>query len=95
MTDEELEKLRIDLSQQIERLSRIPDKQMSRTERKRRVVLRARREALDKIKRARDDGSLHQEARASLDYALLTKYGERNVFLYNFMKARTSWWPGI
>ena len=95
MTDEELEKLQHELSQQIERLSNIPDQQMSRTERKRQVVLRARKAALDKIKKAREDGSLHQEARASLDYSLLTKYGERNVFLYNFMKARMSWWPGI
>ena len=68
---------------------------MSRAERKRRVVLRARKEALDKIKKAREDGSINQEARASLDYGLLTKYGERNIFLYNFMRARISWWPGI
>ena len=95
MTDEELETLRCELSQQIERLSSIPEEQMSRTERKRRVVLRARKEALDKIKKAREDGNLHREARASLDYSLLTKYGERNIFLYNFMRARMSWWPGM
>jgi hypothetical protein len=95
MTDEELEKLRVELSREIERLCRIPDKQLSRTERKRRVVLRARKEALEKIKKAREDGSLHGEARASLDYSLLTRYGEKNVFLYNFMKARMCWWPGI
>ena len=95
MTDEELETLRSELSQEIERLSRIPDQQMSRTERKRRVVLRARKEALEKMKKAREEGSLHKEVRASLDYNVLTEYGERNVFLYNFMRARMSWWPGL
>jgi hypothetical protein len=94
MTDEELETLQTELSQQIERLSRIPDKQMSRTERKHQAVLRARKEALDRVKGARGEENTHREAKANLDYAILTEYGERNIFLYNFMKARMSWWMG-
>jgi hypothetical protein len=92
MTGEELEALQRELSQQIERLSNIPDRQMSRKERRHRVVLRARKEALDRVKEAREKGNMHREARANLDYAILTEYGERNVFLFNFMKARMFWW---
>jgi hypothetical protein len=30
--------------------------------------------------------------KANLDYALLTDYGEKNILLYNLMKARLSFW---
>lgn len=92
MTNEELEKLQSELSGQIKQLADIPEGKITRTERKRLVVLQARKEALDKIKKARDDGSVNEEARAGLDYTIITKYGEKNIFLYNFMKARMSWW---
>ena len=95
MIDEELETLRREVSGDLEQLSDIPEEQLNPKERKHRAVLRARKQALDRLKKARDEGNVHQENKASLDYALLTEYGERNIFLYNFMRARLYWWHGI
>ncbi len=95
MTDEELETLRHEVSGKIEQLSDTPEEQLNRKERKHRTVLCARKQALDRMKKARQDGDVHQETKAGLDYALLTEYGERNILLYNLMKARLSWWHSI
>jgi hypothetical protein len=95
MTDEELEELRQEVSVKIEQLPDTPDEQLNNKERRHRAVLQARQRALDRMKKARQEGNIHQEARAGLDYTLLTEYGERNIFLYNIMKARLSWWRGI
>jgi hypothetical protein len=95
MTDEELETLRREVSGNLEQLSDIPEEQLNSRERKHRAVLRAREQALNRLKQARDEGDVHQETRAGLDYTLLTEYGERNIFLYNLMKARLFWWRGI
>jgi hypothetical protein len=95
MTDEELEKLQKEVSAGLEELRDTPEEQLTRKERRHRTVLRARKQALDRMKQARKEGSAHQEAKASLDYAILTEYGERNIFLYNIMKARLLWWRGI
>jgi hypothetical protein len=93
MTDEELTKLTGEITGQIEQLPVDADKAQGRAERRHWLVLRARREALDRIKTAREKSDMRQEAKASLDYALLTEYGEKNILLYNLMKARSGWWP--
>ena len=95
MTDEELETLQREVSDQIEQLADTPEEQLSYKERKHRTVLRARKQALERMKAAREKGNINQEARAGLDYTLLTEYGERNIFLYNIMKSRLFWWRGI
>lgn len=95
MTDEELEKLQQEVSGKLEELRNITEEQLNYKERRHRTVLRARKQALDRLKKAREEGNLHQEARAGMDYTLLTEYGERNIFLYNIMKARLFWWLGI
>ena len=91
MTEEELDNLTQEISREIERLPDDPEKPLGRKEKKHRLVLRARRQALDKIKEAKEKGDFNREIGANMDYALLTEYGEKNVFLYNFMKARLSW----
>ena len=91
MTEEELDKIAQGISREIEQLPDDPEKPLSRKERKHRLVLRARGEALDKIREAKGKGDFNREIRANMDYALLTEYGEKNVFLYNLMKARLSW----
>jgi RPA family protein len=93
MTDEDLDKLTGEIAGQIERLPEDASKAQSRAERKHRLVLQARREALGRIKAAREAHNFNHEAKASMDYALLTEYGEKNILLYNFMKARSGWWP--
>lgn len=95
MTDDELETLRKEVSGQIELLPDTPDERLDRKDKRHRAVLRARKQALDRLKKARQDGDVNQETRAGLDYTLLTEYGERNIFLYNLMKARLFWWRGM
>ena len=93
MTDEELAKLTGEITGQISQLPDDANKAQGRAEKKHWVVLQARREALVMIKAAREKRDMRQEAQACMDYALLTEYGENNPLLYNFMKARSGWWP--
>lgn len=95
MTDEELAGLMQEISEEIEGLPESDDKPLTGKQRKHKLVLRARHQALEKVKEAKEKGSINGEAKALLDYALLTDYGEKNIFLYNFMKARLYWWRGI
>lgn len=92
MTDEELDELTQDISRRIEQLPDDPERPLNHKERKHKLVLRARRQALERIKDAKGKGDIHQEVKANLDYALLTDYGEKNILLYNLMKARLSFW---
>ncbi len=55
------------------------------------MVLRARKDALERIKAAIVEGDTTGETRASLDYGLLTEYGERHFILYNFVKSQMGW----
>jgi hypothetical protein len=95
MTDEELAGLMQEISEEIEGLPESDEEPLTRRERRHKLVLRARKQALEKVKEAREKGSINGEAKAVLDYALLTDYGEKNIFLYNFMRARVNWWRGI
>ncbi len=92
MTDEDLAKLTGEITGQISQLPDDANETQGRAEKKHRLVLQARREALGRIKTAREKRDMRQEAQASMDYALLTEYGERNPILFNFMKARSAWW---
>ena len=89
MTDEELEKLKAELAEQIERLSG-EGVVLSKEERKTKLLLKAKENALDRIKEAREKGSIRQETRACVDYALLNEYGHRNWLVYNFARSRMS-----
>jgi hypothetical protein len=95
VNDEQLDNLTREISAEIEQMSSDAAKPLTRQERKHKLVLRARRQALDRMKEAKGKGDINQEVKANLDYALLTDYGEKNIFLYNFMKARLYWWRGI
>jgi hypothetical protein len=92
MTDEELTRLTGEITGQIEKLPEDPSKTQGWAEKKHRLVLQARREALGRVKAAREKSDIRQEAKACMDYALLTEYGEKNQLLFNFMKARSGWW---
>ena len=95
MTDEELEALQQQITDRIKSLPATPDEQLTLKERRYRRVLRAKQQVLARIQKAREQGNINQEVKAGLDYAVLDKYGERNIFLYNLMKARQIWWRGI
>jgi len=89
MTDEELERLKVELAEQLEQLSG-DNKDLSKEERKKKFLLRAKDSTLDRIKEAREKGAVRQETRASIDYALLNEYGHRNWLIYNLAKSRMS-----
>ena len=92
MTDEELEALVKETSEQIDRLS-APEKPLTKEEKKRKTLLQMQKMALGRIKEAKEKGSLQQEIRASMDYSLLTKYGDKHPFLMGFIKSQM-WWYG-
>jgi len=92
VNEDELETLIREVSEQLGQLTARPEKSLSREERKRKVLLQARGAALDRIKQAKEKGSLNQEVRACLDYALLTEYGEKHPLLMNFMKSQIGLW---
>ena len=89
MTSEELEKLKAELAGQIKELSK-EGVVLSKEERKTKLLLKAKEKALDRIKEAREKGSLRQETRALVDYALLNEYGHRHWLIYNFARSRMS-----
>lgn len=89
MTDEELAQLKAELTEQIERLSGV-GMVLSQEERKKKLLMKAKISALDRIKEAREKGASRQEIRASMDYTLLNEYGHRNWLIYNLAKSRFS-----
>jgi hypothetical protein len=92
VTEEELDSLTQEINGQIEQFPDDSEKSLSRKERKRKLVLSARCQALERVREAKEKGDIHQEVKANLDYALLTEYGEKNILLYNLMKARLGFW---
>jgi hypothetical protein len=91
MTDEELETLIQEVSEQVKKLPEEREKPLSKEERKQKTMLQLEGEILQKIKTAREKGSLNQEIRACVDYSLLKQYGKKNFFLMNFFKSQMTW----
>jgi hypothetical protein len=92
VTAEELDKLMKDISGELEKLADDPENPLSRSERKHRSVLQARHAALERIKAAKEEGNFGKETQASLDYGLLTEYGERHPLLFNFVRSQVRSW---
>ena len=92
MTDEELEKLIKETSEQIDQLPDDPEKPLSKKERNHKVWLQLKLQALQKIQVTKEKGNLFQESKACMDYALLVEYGEKHPFLMNFLKSQMGGW---
>ena len=92
MNEDELETLIKEVSEQLSQLTAQPEKSLNKEDRRRKYLLEARSAALDRIKQAKEKGSLNQEVKACLDYALLTEYGEKHPFLMNYMKSQMGFW---
>ena len=91
MTDEELDKLTKDISEQLKQFTDDPERELTKQERKEKYLLAAKSAALQKIKTAREKGSVNQEIRACMDYNLLVEYGHKNPLLFNYIKSQTHW----
>ena len=92
MTNEEIETLIKETSEQIDQLPDDPEKPLTKGEKNHKLVLQLQVETLKKIQTAKEKGSLHQESRACMDYALLVEYGEKHPFLMNFIKSQMGGW---
>jgi hypothetical protein len=92
MTAEELEKLTNEISAELEKLTDDPEKPLKYKERRHRSVLRARKDALERMKVAMEKGDFSKETQASLDYGVLTEYGERHPLLFNLVKSQMGFW---
>jgi hypothetical protein len=91
MTNEEMETLIQEMSEQIDKLPDDPEKPLSKEEKKQKLMLQLKSETLKRLKTAREKGNLTQEMKASVDYALLTQYGEKHPLLMNFLKSQMTW----
>ncbi len=92
MNVKELDKLIETISGELEKLAENPEESLSRAEKKHRSVLRARKAALEETKAAMEEGNLNKEIQASLDYGVLTEYGERHPLLFNFVRSQMKSW---
>jgi hypothetical protein len=92
MTNEELEALIKETSEQIDQLPDDPEKPPSKQEKNRKVWLQLKMQALKKIQTTKEKGNLLQETRACMDYALLMQYGQKHPFLMHFLKSQMGWW---
>ncbi len=92
MTDEELETLIKETSEQIDQLPDDPEKPLGKKERNRKVWLQLKLQALKKIQVTKQKGNLIQESKACMEYALLMEYGEKHPFLLNFIKSQMGMW---
>jgi hypothetical protein len=91
MTDEELEKLIQETSEQLDKLSDA-DKPLAKEERRRKLVLELQGQVLQKIKDAKEKGHLQQEIRACMDYAVLKNYGGKHPLIFNYIHSMTRWY---
>ncbi len=91
MTDEELAKLMEKVSGEIGTLPADPEK-LSKDERRLKLVLRAKADTLNRIKEAKEKGSLYQEVRANMDYSLLEQYGYKHPLLMYFLRGKLRWY---
>ena len=92
MTDEELDNLIREVDGQVKQLPDETKQQLNWAERKQRALVLNRARLLERIKAARVEGNIRQEARAMMEYLVLMQYGHKNVLIYNLMKARIGAW---
>jgi hypothetical protein len=90
MTDEELETLIREMSEEIDRLEN-SEKPLTREEKRQKTLLQLQKEALERIKAAQEKGNLSQEVKAGVDYALLKQYGKKHPLLINYIKSQSGW----
>ncbi len=91
MTDEELETLIQEMSEQIDRLEN-PEKPLTREEKRQKTLLQLQKEALERIKTAKEKGNVLQEVKAGVDYTLLKEYGKKHPLLINYIKSQAGWY---
>jgi len=95
MTDEEIDALIQEMSDELDTFPDDPENVLTKKEKTHKLVLELRKQTLQKVKDAKEKGNLNQEAKACMDYSLLTKYGEKHPLWMSFLKSQMGWWWGI
>ena len=90
MTNEELQKVLREVSESVDSL-RETDKPLSKEEARHREVLLLRREALEKIKEAKEKGLRDEETYNSVFYSLLTSWGDKHPHLMRLILTNLRW----
>ena len=87
MTDEELQKAMKEVSGGLEKLTDT-EGPLTKKEKRRKNVLLIRQDILGRIKEAKEKGRGDQELKSTMDYSLLTEWGEKRPFLAHLMRLR-------
>lgn len=95
MTDEEIDALIQEMSEELDAFPDDPENPLTKKEKNRKLVLELRKQTMQKVKAAKEKGNLQQEVKACVDYTLLTQYGEKHPFWMSFLKAHLGWWWGF
>ena len=88
MTNEEINELIQELSEEIDKLSD-PEKTLTKKEKRHQNIILMERETLEKLKEAKEKGKSQQEYSLTVTYGLLTSIGEKYPFLIPFIKAKS------
>jgi len=86
MTDEDLELEMQKLSENIDELSKADS--LTKQEKRRQNLLESKKEALERIKQAKEKKNQSQEIKYTMDYALLEEYGEKHPLLLHFARIK-------
>jgi len=84
MTNEELDNAVQDVSEQIKKLPE-DEKSLSKEERKHRMLLMSQKNALEKMKLAREKGDANLEAQCAVAYGMLTSWLGKYPYLLHLM----------
>jgi len=89
MTNEEINELIQELSEEIDKWS-VSEKELTKKEKNHITFLLLKKETLEKIKEAREQGKAQREYSLTVTYGLLTSLGEKYSFLIPFIKSKSS-----
>ena len=87
MTDEELQSATTEISDGLAKLA-ISKEPLTKEERGRKNMLLSRQAILERIKEAKEKGRSDQELKSTMDYSLLTEWGDKHPFWAHIMRLR-------
>ena len=89
MTDEEMADLIKDIEEELDGLE--SSEKPTKAEKRRKWMLELQREALAKMKVAKEKGNLQQEINAGIDYALFKEHGKKHPLILSLIRSQFRW----
>jgi hypothetical protein len=87
MTDEQILQEIQSLSQSLDKLANATEP-LTREEKRRHQILLLQKQALEKIQKARQQNNASREVTGTIEYGLLTSFGEKHPILMNFVRSK-------